>query len=155
MKYIQINKHKIFRETEDVLFFDITMPESNATDLVIHNSAAISPPDDDFGNKQFYIHHHQVDHNRVVHGSRTFELVNLEWNKPYQIVKLNRNSGALKIPKNTFHRSVSSQDGSIVINQSERDDLFKTENEFQPVSVIDHNELEYVVKKIRPVIVKL
>ena len=42
---------------------------------------------------------------------------------------------------------MSSQDGSIVINQSERDDLFKTENEFQPVSVIDHNELEYVVKK--------
>ena len=154
MKPIQLHKHTIFRETEDVLFYDITIPESNATDLVIHDSTAVSPPDDKFGNKQFYIHHHQIDHNRVVYGSRTFELINLEWEKPYQIVKLNRNSGALKIPKRTFHRSVSSQDGSIVINQSERDELFKTKKEFCPISVVDNKELEHVIKNIRPVIIK-
>jgi len=154
MKDIQIHKHKIFRKTENVIFFDITMTHSNATDLVIHESAAISPPDDGLGNKQFYIHHHQIDHNRVVYGFRTFELINFEWEKPYQIVKLNRNSGALKIPRKTFHRSVSSQDGSIVINQCERDELFKTKKEFCPISVADNKELERVIKNIKPVIIK-
>ena len=56
MKNIRVHKHTIFRKTKDVLFFDITMPKSNAADLVIHESAAISPPDDSLGNKQFYIH---------------------------------------------------------------------------------------------------
>ena len=125
MKNINLHKHKIFRKTKDVLFFDITMPKSNASDLVIHDSSAVSPPDDNLGNKQFYIHYHQVDNNRVVNGSRTFELINFDWDRPYQIVKLDRNSGALKIPKKTYHRSVSCDDGSIVINQSERDDLFQ------------------------------
>ena len=126
MKNIHIHKQKVFRETENVLFYDITIKESNASDLVIHDSAAVSPPDDDLGNKQFYVHYHQIDNNRVVHGSRTFELINFDWDKPYQIIKLTRNSGALRIPKGTFHRSISSDIGSIVINQSERDDLFQT-----------------------------
>ena len=58
MKNLDLHKHKIFRQTKDVLFFDITMPKSNASDLVIHDSAAVSPPDDSLGNKQFYIHYH-------------------------------------------------------------------------------------------------
>ena len=117
MKNIHIHEQKVFRETENVLFYDITIKESNASDLVIHDSAAVSPPDDDLGNKQFYVHYHQIDNNRVVHGSRTFELINFDWDKPYQIIKLTRNSGALRIPKGTFHRSISSDIGSIVINQ--------------------------------------
>ena len=49
MKNVRVHKHAILRETKDVLFFDITMPKSNAADLVIpHESAAISPPDDSF-----------------------------------------------------------------------------------------------------------
>jgi len=155
MKNIQLHKHTIFRKTKDVLFFDITMPESNASDLVIHESAATSPPDDSMGNKQFYIHYHQIDNNRVVHGSRTFELVNYDWEKPYQIIKLDRNSGALKIPKNTYHRSVSSEEGSIVINQSERDDLFQSKKEFKPVSVSEDMRLADTLKNIKPLIIKL
>jgi len=155
MKNIHIHKQKVFRETENVLFYDITIKESNASDLVIHDSAAVSPPDDDLGNKQFYVHYHQIDNNRVVHGSRTFELINFDWNKPYQIIKLTRNSGALRIPKGTFHRSISSDIGSIVINQSERDDLFQTKKEFQPVSVIKNEKLAYILKNIKPVIVKI
>ncbi len=131
------------------------MPESNASDLVIHESAATSPPDDSMGNKQFYIHYHQIDNNRVVHGSRTFELVNYDWEKPYQIIKLDRNSGALKIPKNTYHRSVSSEEGSIVINQSERDDLFQSKKEFKPVSVSEDMRLADTLKNIKPLIIKL
>ncbi len=155
MKNINLHKHKIFRKTKDVLFFDITMPESNASDLVIHDSAAVSPPDDSLGNKQFYIHYHQVDNNRVVHGSRTFELINFDWDRPYQIVKLDRNSGALKIPKKTYHRSVSCDDGSIVINQSERDDLFQAKKEFKPVSIAKDKKLAYILKTVKPIIVKI
>ena len=155
MKNIHIHKQKVFRETENVLFYDITIKESNASDLVIHDSAAVSPPDDDLGNKQFYVHYHQIDNNRVVHGSRTFELINFDWDKPYHIIKLTRNSGALRIPKGTFHRSISSDIGSIVINQSERDDLFQTKKEFQPVSVIKNEKLAYILKNIKPVIVKI
>ena len=155
MKNIHIHKQKVFRETENVLFYDITIKESNASDLVIHDSAAVSPPDDDLGNKQFYVHYHQIDNNRVVHGSRTFELINFDWDKPYQIIKLTRNSGALRIPKGTFHRSISSDIGSVVINQSERDDLFQTKKEFQPVSVIKNEKLAYILKNIKPVIVKI
>ena len=155
MKNIHIHKQKVFRETENVLFYDITIKESNASDLVIHDSAAVSPPDDDLGNKQFYVHYHQIDNNRVVHGSRTFELINFDWDRPYQIIKLTRTSGALRIPKGTFHRSISSDIGSIVINQSARDDLFQTKKEFQPVSVISNKKLAYILKNIKPVIVKI
>ena len=155
MKNINLHKHKIFRKTKDVLFFDITMPKSNASDLVIHDSSAVSPPDDSLGNKQFYIHYHQVDNNRVVHGSRTFELINFDWDRPYQIVKLDRNSGALKIPKKTYHRSVSCDDGSIVINQSERDELFQAKKEFKPVSIAKNKKLAYILKTVKPIIIKI
>ena len=135
----------------------MTAPARRMTNF--HNdviaSAAVSPPDDDLGNKQFYVHYHQIDNNRVVHGSRTFELINFDWDKPYQIIKLTRNSGALRIPKGTFHRSISSDIGSIVINQSERDDLFQTKKEFQPVSVIKNEKLAYILKNIKPVIVRI
>ena len=155
VKNISLHKHKIFRKTKDVLFFDITIPKSNASDLVIHDSAAVSPPDDNLGNKQFYIHFHQVDNNRVIHGSRTFELINFEWDKPYQIIKLNRDSGALRIPKKTYHRSVSSDNGSIVINQSERDDLFQAKKEFEPVSIIKNEKLNHILKTVKPLIIKI
>ena len=108
-------KHRVFRETDDVVFYDITVEESNASDLVVHEGAATSPPDDFIGAKQFYIHSFQDDYNRVVSGERTFELVNYDWKCPYHIVNLNRSSGALFIPRGTFHRSVSGEGGSIVI----------------------------------------
>ena len=155
VKNINLHRHKIFRKTKDVLFFDITMPKSNASDLVIHDSAAVSPPDDSLGNKQFYVHYHQVDNNRVVHGSRTFELINFEWDKPYQIVKLDRDSGALRIPKKTYHRSVSCDSGSIVINQAERDDLFQAKKEFKPVSIVKNEKLANILRAVKPLIVKI
>ena len=52
-------KHRVFRETDDVVFYDITVEESNASDLVVHEGAATSPPDDFIGAKQFYIHSFQ------------------------------------------------------------------------------------------------
>ena len=90
----------------------------------MHTGSAVSPPDDVVGAKQFYIHKHQTDHNRVVSGERTFELVNFDWRYPYHIVHLNVQSGALMIPTHTYHRSVSGDTGSIVNNQAVRDDDF-------------------------------
>ena len=152
MSDVEFRKHRVFRETQDVIFYDISVEESNAADLVIHDGPAISPPDDVVGAKQFYIHYHQVDHNRVVSGERTFELVNRDWKYPYHIVHLNRTSGALVIPTNTYHRSVSGEKGSIVINQAVRDDLFRPEGEFRPVSAAEDIELYDILTKEKPVI---
>ena len=152
MSDVEFRKHRVFRETQDVIFYDISVEESNASDLVVHEGPAISPPDDVVGAKQFYIHYHQVDHNRVVSGERTFELVNRAWKYPYHIVHLNRTSGALVIPTNTYHRSISGENGSIVINQAVRDDLFRPESEFRPVSAAEDIELYDILTKEKPVI---
>ena len=152
MSDVQFKKHRVFRETQDVIFYDISVEESNASDLVVHDGPAISPPDDAVGAKQFYIHYHQVDNNRVVSGERTFELVNRDWKYPYHIVHLNRTSGALVIPTNTYHRSISGENGSIVINQAVRDDLFRPESEFRPVSAAEDIELYDILTKEKPVI---
>ena len=152
MSDVNFVKHRVFRETPDVIFYDISVEGSNASDLVIHEGPAISPPDDKVGAKQFYIHYHQTDNNRVLSGDRTFELVNRYWKYPYHIVHLNRQSGALVIPTNTYHRSVSGENGSIVINQAVRDDLFRAENEFKPVSAAEDIELYEILINEQPVV---
>ena len=134
MSDIHFQKHRVFRETEDVIFYDISVDESNAADLVVHTGAATSPPNDMVGAKQFYIHSFQDDYNRVVSGERTFELVNFEWKYPYHIVHLNVQSGALIIPRETYHRSVSGEEGSLAINLAKRYDGFDSTQEFVPVS---------------------
>ena len=64
------------------------------------------------------LNNHQIDNNRVLSGERTFELVNFDWEKPYLIIHLKRDDGALVIPKGTFHRSVSGLTGSVVNKSS-------------------------------------
>ena len=68
MSSVSFRKHRVFKETDSVIFYDITVEESNASDLVVHEGAAVSPPDDFVGAKQFYIHSFQDDYNRVVSG---------------------------------------------------------------------------------------
>ena len=145
-------KHRVFRETDDVIFYDITVEESNASDLVVHTGTATSPPDDFVGAKQFYVHSFQDDYNRVVSGERLFELVNYDWKCPYHIVNLNRSSGALFIPRGTYHRSVSGEGGSIVINQAKRYDGFDPDKEFIPVSCAENSKLYSTLKNEKPVI---
>ena len=152
MSEVHFKKHRVFRETQDVIFYDISVDESNASDLVVHTGAATSPPNDMVGAKQFYIHKYQDDYNRVVSGERQFELVNFDWKYPYHIVHLNVHSGALVIPKMTYHRSVSGDAGSIVINQSHRYDGFDSETEFQPVSCASNAKLYKVLMHEKPVV---
>ena len=155
MSDIHFQKHRVFRETEDVIFYDISVDESNAADLVVHTGAATSPPNDMVGAKQFYIHSFQDDYNRVVSGERKFELVNFEWKYPYHIVHLNVQSGALNIPRETYHRSVSGEEGSIVINQAKRYDGFDSTQEFVPVSAAEVKRLYKVLLHEKPVIHQL
>ena len=155
MSDVHFKKHRVFRETDDVIFYDISVDESNAADLVVHTGAAISPPNDAVGAKQFYIHEYQDDYNRVVQGERTFELVNNTWKYPYHIVHLNRASGALIIPAKTYHRSVSGEGGSIVINQAKRYDGFDSGSEFIPVSAAEAKKLYKVLLHEKPVIHQL
>ena len=152
MSDVNFKKHRVFRETEDVIFYDISVDESNAADLVVHSGAAISPPNDSVGAKQFYIHSFQDDYNRVVSGERTFELVNYTWKYPYHIVHLNRTSGALVIPRGTFHRSVSGENGSIVVNQAKRYDGFDPNAEFFPVSSATNIDLYNALTQEKPVV---
>ena len=152
MSDIHFKKHRVFRETEDVIFYDISVDESNAADLVVHSGAATSPPDDCVGAKQFYIHGFQDDYNRVVSGERTFELVNTTWKYPYHIVRLDVHSGALIIPRGTYHRSQSGESGSIVINQAKRYDGFDPQSEFYPVSTAENMDLYNVLKTETPVV---
>ena len=151
MNEVQFVKHQVFRETPDVIFYDISVENNNATDLVEHTGPAVSPPDEN-GDKQFYIHYHQVDHNRVLSGGRTFELVNPDWSDPYHIVHLNRDSGALIIPKGTYHRSTSSIHGSIVINQAVRDKEFDHTTEFVPVIARQNTLLYSILNEYKPII---
>ena len=120
----------IFRETPKVVFFDAGLEESNGCDIVIHSEEAISPPDDNC--EQYYVHNHQVDHNLVITGERTFVLINPSWDEPHHVIYLNRSMGALKIPIGTYHRSISGKEGSIVLNQPKRDELFDPAKEFIP-----------------------
>ena len=142
----------MFKETDDVTFYDISVEECNATDLVVHKGAATSPPNDFVGAKQFYIHRYQDDYNRVIDGERTFEIVNSNFKCPYHIIHLRRQSGALYLPKGTYHRSTSGENGSIVINQAHRYEDFNAETEFIPVSAAEDKELYDILKNENPVI---
>jgi hypothetical protein len=111
--------HK-FRDTPSVRFFDITIAKSNARDLVFHEGAAVSPNNSAEGYWQFYLHPNQEDNLLAVSGGRTFYLVNFAWENPFHIVRLKANGDILRIPPGTFHRSVSDDEGSLVLNQAVR-----------------------------------
>ena len=111
-----------FRDTPAVRFFDITVAESNARDLVIHSGPAVSPHDEaNTGAWQFYLHPHQEDNLLALTGGRVFYLVNFGWSYPYHIVRLDTGGDILRIPPGTFHRSISDEEGSVVLNQAIRE----------------------------------
>ena len=74
---LNFKKHRVFRETQDVIFYDISVDESNASDLVVHEGSAISPPDDSVGANNFIFMVFKTIIIELYQGERTFELVNL------------------------------------------------------------------------------
>ncbi len=127
----ELLSYKKFRDTPSVRFFDITIAESNIRDLVVHQGPAISPPNSEDGYWQFYLHPHQEDNLLAISGGRTFYLVNFTWNYPYHIVRLESDREILRIPRGTFHRSVSDTHGSVVMNQAVRDPQASITSEFR------------------------
>lgn len=120
-----------FRDTPNVRFFDITIANSNARDLVYHDGPAVSPNNTSEGYWQFYLHPNQEDNLLALSGGRTFYLVNLAWETPFHIVRLEANGDILRIPPGTFHRSVSDSKGSLVLNQAVRTARATVASEFR------------------------
>jgi hypothetical protein len=120
-----------FRDTPSVRFFDITIANSNARDLVFHEGAAVSPNNSAEGHWQFYLHPNQEDNLLALTGGRTFYLVNFAWEVPFHIVRLRANGDILQIPPGTFHRSVSDVEGSLVLNQAVRTERATVASEFR------------------------
>lgn len=134
----ELISYKQFRNTPGVKFFDITVNQSNARDLVAHDGPATSPNNSKTGHWQFYLHPHQEDNLLALAGGRTFYLVNFAWEQPFHIVRLEADGDILRIPPGTFHRSVSDPDGSIVLNQAVRDAQAVVTREFR---VYDSGEI--------------
>lgn len=132
---IKLHDPRTFRTTKGVRFQDITVPGSNGIDLVEHSGPAVSPPRSGLL-KQFYVHAHQTDHNRVIQGTRLFELIFPDWETPHWYVYLDADTGALEIPPGCLHRSVSGKGGSLLLNHAVRDPFYDESKEFRPVACV-------------------
>ena len=141
---INFTQARHFRSTPNVKFDDITVPGSNGIDLVEHSGPSVSPPDSD-GRRQWYVHKHQADNNRVIQGERLFELFNPNWVDKHWFVFLDTTAGALWIPPGTFHRSYSGNNGSLLLNHAIRDEEYDETKEFIPCHcpLADDHPLQY------------
>ena len=156
MKPITFHKDRVFRETKGVHFSDVWVQNQNGLDLVVHRGFSVSPPNQQgTGEKTFYLHHHQTDNNRCIHGRRVFELVapgELMQHHHY-VVLLDDNIGALEIQPGVYHRSVSCEEGSILLNHAVRDELYNENNEFNPTPLSDDIVLRNILQRNKPVYV--
>lgn len=127
----ELISYERFRDTPKVRFFDVTIPKSNARDLVYHDGPAVSPHDTADNFWQFYLHPGQEDNLLALSGGRTFYLVNFQWESPFHMVRLEAGKEILRIPPGTFHRSISDADGSVVLNQAVRSAQTTVQKEFR------------------------
>lgn len=156
MKPITFHKDRVFRETAGVHFADVWVKGQNGLDLVVHRGHAISPPNKQgTGEKTFYIHYHQTDNNRCIEGRRVFELVATKGQMQHQhyLVLLDDNIGALEILPQVYHRSVSCEEGSILLNHAVRDEEYEEAKEFNPTSPSQDPEMREVLERNKPVFV--
>ena len=71
----------------------------------------------------------------VIEGSRIFTLINPKWDEPHHVIFFKRPMGALQIPIGTYHRSQSGKEGSIVLNQATRDEIFDKKNSITTIKI--------------------
>lgn len=147
----ELISYEKFRDTPKVQFFDITVPNSNARDLVFHDGPAVSPNNTPDGYWQFYLHPKQEDNLLALSGGRTFYLVNFAWEQPFHIVRLEAGGQILRIPPGTFHRSVSDLKGSLVINQAVRQADATVQSEFRVYNSAEISRLYWVTANIQPI----
>jgi hypothetical protein len=153
MAHPKLHKERIFRQTEGVRFSDVSIPNSNGIDLVVHKGFAVSPPNCDHGHKKFYIHYHQTDNNRCIDGARVFELVALngEFDHDHYLILLDADAGALEIPPQVYHRSVSCSTGSILLNHAVRDEEYSEKKEFNPTAECEDPKMAEVLARNNPI----
>ena len=153
MAHPKLHKERIFRRTEGVRFSDVSVEGSNGIDLVVHKGFAVSPPNCNPECKKFYIHYHQTDNNRCIDGARVFELVALngEFDHDHYLVLLDADAGALEIPPQVYHRSVSCSTGSILLNHAVRDEEYCEKKEFNPTAECDDPKLAEVIARNNPI----
>ena len=155
-KPVTFHKDRVFRDTPGVLFSDIFIKNQNGLDIVVHHGFAVSPPDQKgTGEKTFYIHYHQTDNNRCIQGRRIFELVAPQGQMQYQhyMVMVDDNIGALEILPTVYHRSVSCEEGSILLNHAIRDDEYCEVKEFNPTPPSADPAMREILVRNRPVYV--
>ncbi|WVP99957.1 hemagglutinin domain-containing protein [Synechococcus phage MA10] len=155
-KPITFHKDRVFRETTGVHFSDVWVHGQNGLDLVVHREFAISPPNHSgTGEKTFYIHQHQTDNNRCIDGRRVFELVAPDNQMQHQhyVILLDDNIGALEILPGVYHRSVSCEEGSILLNHAVRDEEYDESKEFNPTRPSQDPRMAAILEKNRPVYV--
>ena len=96
----EFTPYKCCRDTPSVRFFDVTIPRSNARDLVTYLGPAVSPPDaGDGGAWQFYLHPHQDDNLLAASGGRTFFLPYFTWEQLFYAVCLEDGGDILTVPR--------------------------------------------------------
>ena len=146
-------KERLFRQTPGVHFSDIGVSEANGLDLVVHSGFAVSPNNNEAGEKRFYIHQHQTDNNRCIQGARVFELVATEgqYEHPHYLVMLDVDAGALEIPPRVYHRSTSCSTGSILLNHAVRDEFYCEKQEFNPTATSQDPKLAAILAENNPV----
>ena len=155
-KPITFHKDRVFRETTGVHFSDVCVKNQNGLDLVVHHGFAVSPPNQPgTGEKTFYIHHHQTDNNRCISGRRVFELVATGDQMQYQhyVILLDDGIGALEILPGVYHRSVSCESGSILLNHAVRDAEYNELKEFNPTPATEDEALRTILQRNKPVYV--
>ena len=86
----------------------------------------------------------------AISGGRTFFLVNFGWDYPFYKVRLESCGYILRIPRGTFHRSVSDEKGSIVLNQAIRDKGGTVESEFKVTNSKDNKKLLECITNLEP-----
>ena len=72
------------------------------------------------------------------------------WDYPFHKVRLESCGLILKIPRGTYHRSISDDNGSIVLNQAIRDEAGTVESEFKVVDSHFNQKLNECISKYEP-----
>ena len=88
-------------------------------------------------------------------GRRVFELVATKGQMQYQhyVILLDDNIGALEILPEVYHRSVSCEEGSILLNHAVRDEEYDEHKEFNPTPPSDDPDLREILVRNKPVYV--
>ena len=71
----------------------------------------------------------------------------------HYVILLDENIGALEILPGVYHRSVSCEEGSILLNHAVRDDEYDESKEFNPTRPSQDTRMQEILERNKPVYV--